>query len=141
MSWWGWYRAMCDALPVVGHNDTGKMFCDKTYCLPPNYLLLHPGDNYKMSVVRWTAPVAGTFLMEGAVNGLDTGGTSLHIVLNSNQYLFDTHVSYKTPLLLQHTFAVAAGDTIDFVVDRGKDGGADGDSTGIQFKLTNTGNR
>lgn len=127
------------APPLVGHNDTNTQLCYLSFCVPPAYLQLHPGANNEVSVVRWTAPTSGNFFLRGAVAGLDYSPTStnFYAVLNSNHYLFSTTIdSYGVPFLFRHTLTVSAGDTLDFAVDFGNNHTYYGDSTGIQFKLT-----
>ena len=126
--------------PVVAHNDTSNVICFVAICVPPSYLLSHPGPNNEVSVVRWTAPSSGRFCVQGAVAGLDNKPTttSFYEVLNSNRILFSATIdSYRSPILFHHVLAVSAGDTVDFAVDFGEDGNYIGDSTGIQFKVTN----
>jgi len=125
--------------PLVAHNDTSKVICFLTLCVPPSYLLSHPGPNNEVTVVRWTAPSSGSFRLQGAVAGLDQYPTTtgFYVVLNSNNYLFSATIdSYKTPLPFHKVLTVSAGDTLDFAVDFGQDGSYLGDSTGIQFKVT-----
>ena len=127
--------------PVVGHNDTSNTICWRTICDPPRYLVVHPGPNNEVSVVRWTAPSSGSFGVQGAVAGLDyqyPTTTTFYEVLNSHRILFTATIdSYKSPVFFQHVLTVSAGDTVDFAVDFGQDGNYIGDSTGIQFKVTN----
>ena len=91
-------------------------------------------------MVRWTAPSSGNFRVQGAVAGLDfqfPTTTTFYVVLNSNNYLFSATIdSYKSPLSFHHVLTVSAGDTLDFAVDFGQNGDYLGDSTGIQFKVT-----
>ena len=104
---------------------------------------MHPGLNNEVTVVRWTAPSSGRFRVQGGVAGLDyqyPTTTSFYEVLNSNRILFSTMIdSYKSLVLFHHGLTVSAGDTVDFAVDSGEDGNYIGDSTGIQFKVTNVG--
>ena len=126
--------------PCVAHNDTSDEICFIGICIPPSYLLSHPGPNNEVSVVRWTAPSSGRFCVQGAVAGLDNKPTttSFYEVLNSNRILFSATIdSYKSPVLFHHVLTVSAGDTVDFAVDFGQDGNYFNDSTGIQFKVTN----
>ena len=124
--------------PFVGHNDTDTTFCYRSFCVPPGYLHLHPGVNDELSVVRWTAPTSGTFQLQGAVRGLDDiTSTNFLAILNSERHLFTATVTNRNPPVFFHrTLTVSAGDTIDFIVEFGRDGNYFNDSTGIQFKLT-----
>jgi hypothetical protein len=127
--------------PGVAHNDTSHTICFSTWCVPPTYLIVHPGLNNEVTVVRWTAPSSGRFRVQGAIAGLDIGPTTTTVyeVLNSNRILLRATIdSYKSPVFFQNVLRVsAAGDTVDFAVDFGQDGNYFNDSTGIQFKVTN----
>jgi hypothetical protein len=128
--------------PLVAHNDTTSVICPlSAFCVPPEYLDLHPGINNEVSVVRWTAPSSGRFRVQGAVAGLDYQGpttTTFYEVLNSHRILFTAPIdSYHEPVLFQNLLSVSAGDIVDFAVDFGQDGNYIDDSTGIQFKVTN----
>ena len=127
------------APPFVGHNDTDGTLCYLSFCVPPGYLHLHPGANDELSVVRWTAPTSGTFLLQGAARGLDFyTSTNFLAILNSERHLFSATLTGKRnpPVFFHRTLTVSAGDTIDFVVNFGQNGSYFNDSTGIQFKLT-----
>jgi hypothetical protein len=126
------------APPLVGHNDTDATLCYLSFCVPPGYLHLHPGVNNELSVVRWTAPISGTFFLQGAVRGLDAITTTRFLaVLNSEGHLFSATVTGQNPPVFFHrTLTVSAGDTIDFLVTFGQNHSYFNDSTGIQFKLT-----
>ena len=63
--------------PVVAHNDTSNVICFLTVCVPPTCLLLHPGPNNEVTVVRWTAPSSGAFRVQGAAAGLDHSPTTM----------------------------------------------------------------
>ena len=126
------------APPFVGHNDTDDTLCYLSFCVPPGYLHLHPGVHNELSVVRWTAPTSGTFFLQGAVRGLDfLTTTNFLAVLNSERHLFAaTAIDRNPPVFFHRTLTLAAGDTIDFVVNVGQNGTYFNDSTGIQFKVT-----
>jgi hypothetical protein len=125
--------------PLVAHNDTSHTNCFATVCVPPTYLDVHPGFD-QVSVVRWTAPSSGRFAVQGAVAGLDfqyPTTTTFYEMLNSHRILFTATIdSYESPVFFQDVLTVSAGDTVDFAVDFGQDGNDTGDSTGIQFKVT-----
>ena len=126
--------------PVLGRNDTSKKVCWKTVCIFPAYLLLHPGASGELSVLRWTAPSPGRFLIEGGFVGLDFVGpttTDVHVLVNSKRSLLSGPItSYKWPLIVNLTVSVSAGDTVDFAVGFGKNGNFTCDSTGVRFAVT-----
>jgi len=125
--------------PYVAHNDTGKVLClPGRNCIPPAYLHVHPGPNGELTVVRWTAPSSGKFLIEGAFEGLDPSGptTDVHVLVNSTKSLLSGPItSYQWPLRFKLNLKVSAGDTVDFAVGFGKNGNFTCDSTGVRFAL------
>jgi len=130
--------------PYVAHNDTGKQICPSSFCLPPTYLHLHPGPSGQLSVVRWTAPSSGRFIVQAGFVGLDYAGptsTYVHVLLNSKKSLLTAPITkYQWPLSCDpRGFTVSAGDTIDFIVDWGKDANYGFDSTGIEGKIWSLG--
>ena len=138
MSWWA--MPGCPG-PLIGHNDSDKKLCYLTWCVPVTYLLLHPGPNGELSVLRWTAPSSGKFLMETKFVGLDYAGptsTYAYVLLNSKRSLLKAPItSYQWPLSFDpKALWLSAGDTLDFIVDWGKDGNMGYDSTGAEVKIS-----
>ena len=139
-----WHEEGPCSVPFVVHNDTDKQICIERdrICWPTTYLGLHPGRNGELSVVRWTAPSSGRFLLEAAFEGLDAdnGGTDVHILIRNKISLLSGPINiYQWPLTFKRIVHVSAGDTLDIVVGFGKDGNYYNDSTGIRFKLTRLG--
>jgi uncharacterized protein (TIGR03437 family) len=133
-----------DINPSVNHNTTNTIVTDTTNIFPPDMLLLHPGRVGQYSIVRWTAPRAGTYRISGAFRGLDrvssSASTDDHILLNSGTSLFSTTIEdfdEIKPFTL--TRAVAAGDTIDFAVGYGSNQAYQNDSTGLSAIITRVG--
>jgi hypothetical protein len=122
--------------PYVARNVTKTTICYEMYCVPVTYLQLHPSSDDQYSVVRWIAPVAGVYALEGAFIGLDHYGpttTDVHVLVNSRVLLFEGEISsFNQPLPFRATIALRAGDTVDFAVGYGSDGNYDNDSTGIR---------
>jgi hypothetical protein len=50
---------------VVIHGSGTAQFAGGTWTLQPGQLFMHPGGGGQYSVARWTAPVAGSFLVRG----------------------------------------------------------------------------
>ena len=126
--------------PLVAHNDTSNKICFNTICVPPTYLLVHPGRNNEVSVVRWTAPSSGNFSFQPAVEGLDykaTTTTRFYGILNSKMALCGAKIDYyQGPIVFNFVHTVSAGDTVDLAVAFGQDANFLGHSIGIQFKIT-----
>jgi hypothetical protein len=128
-------------IPLVAHNDTDKPICWLTACIPTTYLWLHPTS--ELTVLRWTAPSSGKFWMEVKFIGLDccTTSTYAHVLLNSKRSLLKAPInSYKWPLSFEpRALGLSAGDTLDFIVDWGKDADYNNDSTGAEVKVSKLG--
>jgi hypothetical protein len=136
-----WFLFSDSCNPHIGHNDTNKEICVTTACAPPQYLVFHPGPNGELSVLRWTSPAQGKYLLQVKFEGLDwffPTSTYVYIVKNSkSSFLKAPITSYKLPLSYNPPASdFSAGDTLDFMVDWGKDGSYIGDSTGVQVKIT-----
>jgi len=96
---------------------------------------LHPGAEGQESVVRWTAPSAGTAQLTGRFENLNNATTDVHVQHNSTS-VFDGYVNGQgsvVPFSLQRT--VAAGDVVEFVVGAGGNGYGS-DSTGLAATIT-----
>ncbi len=139
LSIWGLQIDPCYFIPAVLQNTTGTTFCFATDCLPPDYLATSPGYNDQLNVVRWTAPTAGVWGIEGAAMGTDCvypTTTDFHVSQNGHQLLTIVIDScdIATSFNMRRTFA--AGDTLDFTTDWGADGNTYGDGTGFRATIT-----
>lgn len=127
--------------PWVAHNGTAGVATFGTVQFLPGQLGFHPGINDEISIVRFTAPMAGSFDLSSSFSGLDFVGpttTGVHVLLNGLS-IFDGIVngfgagsgpSFAT------TLSLVAGDRVDFAVDFGPNGGYLFDSTGVSATLT-----
>jgi hypothetical protein len=125
--------------PNLAHNDTGASFCHQTFCIPPSLLDLHPGANGEYSILRWTAPARGSYLVQGTFAGVDFAPTTtdVHAVLNTKHAMLNASVNdFADPLFFQQVVTVQAGDTVDFEVGYGRDADWGFDGTGVSFKVT-----
>ena len=102
----------------------------------------HPGCHGELSVLRWTAPLSGTYELRGSFQGtqIACGGTStdVHIRWNSTSPLFDGEIYGfvdHRELLFKLQQLVAGGDTIDFAVGFGSDGNYYCDGTALQLTI------
>ena len=124
----------------MGFNHTGTTFFYNVGVLQPaSVLALHPSCTGKLSVVRWTAPTAGSFNVVGLFQGIDTRGTStdVHVLQNSTTALLTSNITgFGAQVAFSFTVSFAAGDTLDFVVGWGADGDYNDDSTGLAVTIT-----
>jgi len=125
--------------PVVLGNNTGATVLYSTWALPTDMLNLHPDPSGIASDVRWTAPSAGTYAIDGLFEGVDYVGpttTDVHILLNGSSLFSDNISSYLIPSNFSLTESLNSGDTIDFAVGYGIDGNYLYDSTGLAGSIT-----
>jgi len=116
------------------------VFCHSCFYMEPGFLTLHPNKNGNKSALRWKAPMAGTFLVQGEWRDHDWTSTDISIVKNESISLFSDNISditcavigVRKPFSIEVT--VAAGDTIDFRV--GPMENYFSDSTGLSVKIT-----
>jgi hypothetical protein len=137
-----WAESVCDQPAAIMHDDTGKKLCHVTWCMPPTYILSSPGPDGELSILRWTAPSSGRFLMQVTFEGMDYAGptsTFVHVLQNSKQSLLKAPItSYHWPGVFDpKAVRLVAEDTVDFIVDWGKDRSYDFDTTGIEVKIWN----
>jgi ELWxxDGT repeat protein len=120
--------------PSVLHNGTSNPITSNAFTYLPGQLGLHPGPNGEYSVVRWTAPRAGSVSLGAVFSGLDFGGptsTDVH-VRHNGAALFDGAVNaFGAGPSFDTTVVVAAGDTIDFAVGYGSNQNYHSDTTGL----------
>ena len=96
-----------DYTPTVGYNYTSTT----NYGVLPGQLTLHPGPGGQASVLRFTTPSAGQYVIDGEFFSGDIG-TMLVGVRQGTSWLWqgtDAGAFHLTPSL-------AANDAIDFVV-------------------------
>jgi hypothetical protein len=111
----GWiFRNDGDQTPVIYRYQAT---CNGT---PPDSLHVHPGPSGQRTVLRWVAPVAGTYQLTGVLQRANPNATTdLRILKNETTSLFTGSIvsTYQQPF--DFTVTVAANDTIDFSVGYG----------------------
>jgi len=131
--------------PIILNNSTSEPIAvtrsgDPDLVFQPGQLVQHPGSDNSYSLLRWTAPNTGKFLVDSVFMGIDTIGVSsdVHVVLNGTS-IYDGYVNSYGDSSKQHfsdTLTLAAGDTIDFAVGAGGNGYiADSTATAVSINL------
>jgi len=129
-------------VPLLSFNNTGAPVVT-TATVPPNTLLLHPGAAGENSVLRWTAPTNGIYLVQGRFFALTSTTTDVAVLLNSSTTLLSGNVNGTgsgtsgVPFTLVRT--LNAGDNVDFTVGFGTNGNNANDSTGLTVTVTQAG--
>lgn len=130
-------------VPLVAKNlATSGVTTYSSVQVPAGALWLHPGEtgvNPKCAVVRFTAPMAGKFRIQGKIKSIDVGANQV------NGYIIVNNVKVAGPLLLSgpmgteaafdHTVTLLGQPrVIDFALDDG--GSYYNDSTQLTLTIT-----
>lgn len=86
----------------------------------PGEMLLYP-QLFSYTIVRWTAPAGGTYVLTGFWQDMDFSGgagASAHIVINGGEIFGQTFDNTEHVFTTQ-TVVLSAGDVIDFAVGAG----------------------
>lgn len=108
--------------------------------VPPHMFEMHPGPNGERSVLRWTAPVDGHFLVQGQFRGINTNGdttTDVLVVFNGKEIHFSDNVTeYNLERPFEVTVKALAGETVDLSVGYGSNEAYECDSTGVSVLVS-----
>jgi hypothetical protein len=104
--------------------------------MPADKLDLHPGPSGEYTVVRYTAPAAGTYSVVGQFVGLDSATTNVFVVLNNTFIFTGTINGAGSTAPFNFTMPLIAGDVLDFAVGWGVNHNYTSDSTGLQGTIT-----
>lgn len=133
----GWMGNVGD--PGIYHNvnvqpwDNGAYNYPYPITIPPRGVFLAPGSSCKFATLRFTAPYAGRYKINGQFDGLDGWSVNgleqnvkVYILVNSNTVsplyggTVHTVAGQKTASFTpKTTAALAVGDTVDFIVGCG----------------------
>ena len=124
--------------PEVFHNSTNNVVNLSTITLQPGQLAFHPGPQDQYSVIRFTAPTAGTYLLNSSFIGVDSTTTDVHVLLDGVSLFSGLVNGYGNGPSFSTSVTFQAGDTLDFAVGYGSNGTYFNDSTGISAVLSPT---
>lgn len=130
--------------PGVGKNESGKTLTnvENSITFAPGDMVFHPNSNGENSVVRWTAPAAGTCTIDASFALIDQQAKDVDVhVMHNGSSIFDSVVSGyldSQSYSSASPITVAKNDTIDFVVGVGPGGDFWDDTTRLNatIKLT-----
>lgn len=134
-----WWKDISLHDPAVIHNGTGSpITLNGTTTFAPGQLGLHPGPDGEDSILRFTAPGAGTYSLASSFTGIDTNGTTtdVHVLLDGGSLLDGLINGFGTGPVFSRALNLAAGDHLDFVVGYGANKNFLSDSTGVSAILT-----
>jgi hypothetical protein len=126
-----WHAPQVSQYLVIQKNPTAAPLTCGAGTYPPFGLIIHPGPNNERSVLRWTAPAAGSCSVSASFPGVSFGPSSDVAVLHNGAVLGSGLVTtFGAGPSYFFTVAVQPGDTIDFLVGYGNNGYT-GDATGL----------
>jgi hypothetical protein len=102
----------------------------------PGQLAMHPGPAGQVSVLRWTAPAAGSYDVTAAFRALDAqpATTDVHVLHNGVSKFDGTVNATMSGPAYAGTLALQAGDTVDVAVGYGN-GSYNYDTTAVSFRI------
>jgi hypothetical protein len=118
----GWTSSTIGNFPFVGVNRTTSTVTTQTLEVPGSTVVIHPGpaSNDELSIVRFTAPISGSYTFSGVFMGLDFGTRTVALVYDSTTNLFGSTIisgdTHNNPLSFSVVTNMNAGDTMDFTV-------------------------
>lgn len=131
-SWSGSNLTSYGYYPFVAKNVSGGT-------LPVNWtvdvLQMHPSETLIPSVVRWTAPVAGTWKVQGSFASLSSGFTAINIYKNTTSIVSGSLSGIGSPAVtIDQEIVLNAGEFLEFAV--GAQGNWGGDGVGFNATIT-----
>ena len=137
------WRTLGVLFPLIAKNTSGSDIGSGTTVVipaaPSRYLLTHPSDIGRYSVISYALPLTGTLAFNAEFASQDTAGatTDVHVFLSGTE-LFSGNISgigstlsYATP---GGGLAVTVGDTLEVRVGFGANGNYFNDSTGVNVE-------
>lgn len=121
--------------PLVFHNGTAAAIDYGSGAVLPGELGLHPGNDGRLSIVRWTAPQAGSFRVEATFTRDDVGVTDVHVLRNQLALHAVALDAFHPGSSFAQTLVLAAGDHLDFAVGFGADGAFNGDTVDLSLRI------
>lgn len=130
-------------VPLVAKNlATTGVTVYSSANIPGNAVWMHPGEtgvNAKCAVVRFSAPMAGTFRIRGFIKSVDTAANQVNGHIFANSVGVGGPIALSGPMGTQVSFdqtvtLVGQPRTIDFALDDG--GSYYSDSTQLSLTIT-----
>ncbi|MBX7134961.1 MAG: hypothetical protein K1X67_20020 [Fimbriimonadaceae bacterium] len=116
--------------PCIIYNPTDSYWCWREITLNPHEVLLHPGRDGEVAVVRFVSPLSGMIHIGGAFKGISPASTDVSIARNGVLLFSAFHAGYLDDQRFDLHIEAAEGDCFDFIVGDGGNG-HECDSTGL----------
>lgn len=130
-----WYETQ-DGPNVIRSQSRGSFLEGNGRSVQPDLLVLDPGLDGRNAVVQWTAPVSGTYRINGRFEGIDITTTDVSVLLNgdTNSPLFSGQINGLGSYVPFGFYrSMAAGDRLLFKVNPRGDVQRDG--TGLSTTI------
>jgi len=124
----------------INHNPGSAATCIG-FTWPANVVSMHPGQNGAQAVIRFKAPVSGTYHVNAAFSTGDPNGNTLAYILknsNSGSPLASGPGQGSPGTSYNNDVALAKSDTVDFVIDFNGDWSFDNTFLSATITLTDT---
>jgi len=133
-----WSSSQLGIDPCVVHNPTDQPILYGGD-VPPHSLAFHPGPVDQKSIVRWIAPVSGTFQVSVRFYSINTHTTDVH-VLSAGVSIYNGTIEGTDTKSFATAVSLTAGQSVDFAVGYGQDLNYGWDTTGLDPTITFLGN-
>lgn len=137
---YGWNASIIGSEPHIYFNSTSSPISfANTVTVPPRTIQMHPGANGVIVVLRWTAPVAGTYTFSGTFLGNDAvaAARTASIRVGGTDVFGGAVGGLGSTMPFTIVRSLAPGDVVDFSVDPA--GVHQNDSTGLNLTVSNAG--
>ena len=101
----------------INYNPTNHNITEGSQTFTPGGLSIHSAGNGQPGIVRFTAPIAGTYSFTGSFYAGDTNANNTVAVLDNGTSVFSgTRTGGNTTPFSNAGLTLAVGDTLDFAV-------------------------
>ena len=126
-----------DGNPSVIKNTSAAPYSPGTPIWAAYQMIMHPGPNGETTIVRFTAPSAGSYALAASFIGQDVVGTTTDVhVFKNGASIFDGAVNgFGATAGYASIVSLGMGDTLDLRVGYGTNGSFYYDSTGSNLTV------
>lgn len=141
---YGWRSSAIGTDPNISYNPNEVTYNPSGPTITEAHeLTLHPGPSNQMATLRFTAPAGGEYTFAGTLSGNSyaNGGanqttTTAYLVQNTATFYTQAVTGYNSSYSFNEVRTLAAGDTVDVVVDWGYNSNYGADATGLFMTVT-----
>lgn len=122
----GWFTSSVGTTPTIVQVLTATTFptLGTGVSLPAGAVGLMPDNLGKFAVVKWTCTEAGQYAIDAQFTGrstLETGNSDVAVLRNGLQLFFSTVRDPRQIVVMQTTFDLTPGETMEFRVGKSND--------------------